>query len=151
MPADQSVAPTQGAKTIIVVSDHEGLGRAVEINLACLDGVQVLGLIVGDSGVQRTHGDGGGDWDRARQAAQSSDLLVVAKGSPWDGPLVAMARVGLLDCVGRVPLLIISDGPYRSVPEIQISHLDYPFEAGELHRTVLELLGMPAVAPEASG
>ncbi len=145
------MAPASGEKTIVVVSDHESLGRAVEINLACLRGVKVLRLIVGDSGVLHAPGEGGEDWNRAWKAAQTSDLLVIAKGSPLDEPLVAMARAGLLDCVGRVPLLIISDGPHRSVPEVQITHMGFPFEAGELQDKVFELLGMPPHAFGTSG
>ncbi|MFN2291510.1 MAG: hypothetical protein ACK2UC_10005 [Anaerolineae bacterium] len=150
MSINKPATPAPGEKRILVVSDYESLGRAIEINLAILPGVNVLRLHAGDSGVLRAQGNAGEDWGEIWKVAQDAHLLIVAKGSLWDEPLVSMARIGLLECVGRLPLLIISDGPYRPVPEIQISYMSFPFEVEDLQRTVLELLGMPSVGPGAS-
>jgi hypothetical protein len=42
--------------------------------------------------------------------------------------------------VGQVPLLIISDRPFDSVPEVRIFHLDFPFGVDGLRDKVKEIL-----------
>ena len=60
--------------------------------------------------------------------------------SPASEPVVALTRASLTDCIGQVPILIISDRPLDPAPDAQIVHLDYPFDTGELHDKVKEIL-----------
>ncbi|MGD9317002.1 MAG: hypothetical protein PVG56_09225 [Anaerolineae bacterium] len=160
---DKPVASEPGEKRILVVSDHETLALALEINLGVLQDVKVSTLILNEARFFFVPGTG----DQARfsfapgnaeeeghqrwQAARHSDLIVVALASPQCDPLVALSRLGLLDRVGYVPLLTISDGPQRSIPEIQLVHLDFPFKAQPLRKAALQLLGMPAGALKVCG
>lgn len=147
---DSPMGPGSGKKIAVIISDNEALARALEVNLARLQGVEVSALIVDDSQDLFKPEEGEEERYRTWQAARRSDLLVIAMVSLLDDPLVAMARLGLLDRVGRVPLLIISYGPSRSIPDFRIRHLAFPFKAEELLRSALEMLGMPAGGPEVS-
>jgi hypothetical protein len=134
------VIPGSGDKTIIVVSDHGKLARALEVNLGLLQGVEVLVSIVGKS--QLLFAPVAGEEERhwTWQVARRTDLIVVAMACSLEGSPAAMARWRLLDRIRHVPLLVISDCPSHSIPEINGAHLDFPFEAEDLQKTVLELL-----------
>jgi hypothetical protein len=68
------------------------------------------------------------------------DLIVVAMSSPSSEPVVALSRASLAGRIGQVPLLIISDRPFHSEPDDQITHLDFPFDIDRLHDKVREIL-----------
>ncbi|MDY6875020.1 MAG: hypothetical protein SWK90_02285 [Chloroflexota bacterium] len=116
-------------KTILVLSDNDGLSRAIELNLSKRLGVEIARLTPG-SLKQRRRQTENGDFD----------LIVLAVSLPASEPVVALARASLADRIGRVPLLIISDRPFDSDPDDRITHLYFPFDIDRLHNKVRELL-----------
>ena len=116
-------------KRVLVLSDNDGLSRAIELNLNIRLDVEVVTLA--PSSLEQRGGPAeNGD----------PDLVVVAMSSPTSEPVVALTKASLTGWVGQVPLLIISDRPFRSDPEAQITHLDFPFDIDKLHDKVQELL-----------
>jgi hypothetical protein len=116
-------------KRVLVVSDNEGLSRAIALNLDnCLE-VKTVRLEPQTPEHWIPHAE------RIR-----FDLMIVAMSSPASEPVIALARASLASQVGQVPLLIISDRPFDSAPEDHISHLDFPFDIDRLCYTVREML-----------
>ncbi len=68
------------------------------------------------------------------------DLIVIAFSAPTGEPLVSLFKAALTEAIGKIPLLIISDRRFDSTPAGQIFHLEFPFNAMELRRTVQRLL-----------
>jgi DNA-binding response OmpR family regulator len=116
-------------KRVLVLSDNKRLSRAIELNLDRRLGVEVV-ILASSSLEQRGSPAGDGDFD----------LIVVAMSSPGSEPVVALARASLVERVGKVPLLIVSDRPFDSDPGDQIIHLDFPFDIDRLQSKVRELL-----------
>ena len=116
-------------KRVLILSDNNGLSRAIELNLNRRLGVEIV-TIAPSSLEQRGSPADNGDFD----------LIVVAMSSPTSEPIVALAKASLTGRIGQVPLLIISDRPFRSDPQAQITHLDFPFDIDKLHHKVRELL-----------
>jgi hypothetical protein len=116
-------------KRVFVVSDNDGLARAILLNLkACFEADVVL--IAPNLPDAKENLVSAGD----------CDLIIVATSSPTSEPVVALAKASLTERVGQVPLLIISDRPFDPDLDAQIAHLDFPFSLGELHSAVQELL-----------
>ena len=115
-------------KRVVVLSDNDGLARAIELSLSKRLGVKVekLGSLPKKGNRHSEVGD--------------CDLIVVATSSPTSEPVVALAKASLTERVGQVPLLIISDRPFDPDLDARIVHLDFPFSLGELHSAVQELL-----------
>lgn len=116
-------------KRVLILSDNDGLSRAIELNLNRHLGVEIVTLAP-SSLEQRGSPADNGDFD----------LIVVAMSSPTSEPVVALARASLARRIGQVPLLIISDRLFRSDPEAQIIHLGFPFDIDRLQDKVRELL-----------
>jgi hypothetical protein len=116
-------------KRVIVVSDNDGLARAIHLNLKAHFEADVV-LIAPDLSDDKENLTSAGD----------CDLIIVATSSPTSEPVVALAKASLTDRVGHVPLLIISDRPFDSDLDARIVHLDFPFTLGELHSAVQDLL-----------
>ena len=118
-------------KRILVLSDNDGLARAIELSLGKRLGAEVIVLatlrVPHQGEPQETIGD--------------CDLIVVATSSPTSEPVVALARASLAQRIGRVPLLIISDRPFHSEPDDQIVHLDFPFDLDTFYERVTEIFG----------
>jgi DNA-binding response OmpR family regulator len=115
-------------KRVLVLSDNDGLSRAIELNLK-QSHLEVIRLALSSPG------------QRGSQAeVDDFDLIVVAMSSPTSEPVVALARASLAGRIGEVPLLIISDRPFHSDPHDQIIHLDFPFDIDGLHDKVKEIL-----------
>jgi len=112
-----------GSKRIVVLSDSDGLARALELNLQDYAEIEVVRP----------------ERPASCEMGQCS-LIIVAASAESSEPVVALARALLLDRVGRVPVLIISDRPFQTDPECQISHLDFPFTIASLHDRVGEML-----------
>lgn len=114
-------------KRALILSDDEGLAKAVALNLnGYLEVVRHPSLSAGKC--------------ESQIEAGVFDLIILAMSSPTSEPVVALARASLAERIGRVPLLIISDRPFRSEPDDKITHLDFPFKIDELHRTVKNLV-----------
>jgi hypothetical protein len=116
-------------KKVMVVSDNDGLARAIHLNLKAHFEADVV-LIAPDLSDDKENLTSAGD----------CDLIIVATSSPTSEPVVALAKASLTDRVGHVPLLIISDRPFDSDLDARIVHLDFPFTLGELHSAVQDLL-----------
>jgi len=114
---------------VIVVSDNDGLARAIHLNLKAYFEADVV-LITPDLSDAKENLTSVGD----------CDLIIVATSSPTSEPVVALAKASLTDRVGQVPLLIISDRPFDPDLDARIVHLGFPFTLGELHSAVQELL-----------
>jgi DNA-binding response OmpR family regulator len=115
-------------KTVLVLSDNEGLSRAIELNLERSD-LEVI----------RFASSSPGQWGSQAEVGDF-DLIVVAMSSPTSEPVVTLARASLAGLIGQVPLLIISDRPFHSEPDDQITHLDFPYDLDRLHDKVEEIL-----------
>ncbi len=115
-------------KRVLVLSDNEGLSRAIELNLERSD-LEIVKVALNAQGQWRNQAEVG-----------DLDLIVLAMSSPASEPVVALARASLAERIGQVPLLIISDRPFRSEPDAQITHLDFPFDFDRLHEKVKEIL-----------
>ena len=114
-------------KRVLVLSDNDGLSRAIELNLN--SHLEVVRLTL-SSPEQRESQAELGDFD----------MIVVAMSLPTSEPVVALARASLVGRIGQVPLLIISDRPFHSDLDDQIIHLDFPFDIDGLHEKVKEIL-----------
>jgi len=81
-----------------------------------------------------------GQWESVAKTG-NCDLIVVAMRSSFASePVVALARASLAQRIGQVPLLIISDRPFDSAPDVRIFHLGFPFGADELCAKVRDIL-----------
>ena len=116
-------------KTVFVVSDSDGLARAIDLNLR--DSFEINTVLT----MPHTSPSG-----RNPVAAGDCDLIIVATSSPTSEPVVALAKASLVGRIGQVPLLIISDRPFDSDVDEQIAHLDFPFRVSELLKAVQGLL-----------
>jgi len=155
-------------KRVLVLSDNDGLSRAIKLNLERSD-LEVVKLALNSPGQQRSEPveeqrpeprpepnrravkgrrpelvEGRCPEPvegRGNQAEMGDfDLIVVAMSSSTSEPIVALARASLAGRIGQVPLLIISDRPFHSEPDDQIAHLDFPFDIDGLHNKVKDIL-----------
>jgi hypothetical protein len=130
-------------KQVMVLSDHQGLARLIELALH-----KELNIIRIDPS------------QRPRRSAQSLipetapsrcrsaviALIVIALSAHDSEPLVALAQAGLEECIGKVPILIISDRPFQPALDVQIAHLTFPFLFDELSEKVRTMLQGKLVA-----
>ena len=114
-------------KRVLVLSDNDGLSRAIESNLN--SHLEVVRLTLSSPGQRESQAELG-----------DFDMIVVAMSLPTSEPVVALARASLAGRIGQVPLLIISDRPFHPDLDDQIIHLDFPFDIGGLHDKVKEIL-----------
>ena len=63
-------------------------------------------------------------------------LVVLALSHSDSEPVVILDQVGLTGIVGNVPLLIISDRPFRAGLERRIFHMPFPFGAHTFRQIV---------------
>jgi hypothetical protein len=139
-------------KRVLVLSDNDGLSRAIKLNLERSD-LEVVKLALNSPGQQRPELRPEPNRravegrcpepvkGRGNQAEMGDfDLIVVAMSSSTSEPIVALARASLAGRIGQVPLLIISDRPFHSEPDDQIAHLDFPFDIDGLYDKVKDIL-----------
>jgi hypothetical protein len=131
-------------KRVLVLSDNDGLSRAIKLNLERSD-LEVVKLALNPPGQRcpelRPESNRRAFKGRRNQAETGDfDLIVVAMSSSTSEPIVALARASLAGRIGQVPLLIISDRPFHSDPDEQIIHLDFPFDIDGLHDKVKDIL-----------
>jgi DNA-binding response OmpR family regulator len=124
-----------GEKRVIVVADDERLGRAIELNLASSH-AEVTRLLLGTG--------------RQRGGPETADLIVLALSSHRSNPVVALAQTALPHLVGQVPILIISEHPFRSDLPYRVHHLSFPFDPDQFCERVQALLANQSVPGEAA-
>jgi len=132
-------------KRVLVLSDNDGLSRAIELNLERSD-LEVVKFALSSPRRQRcsepasSRAYQGIEGQGSQNEVGDFDLIVVAMSSPTSEPVVALSRASLTGQIGQVPLLIISDRPFQSDLDDQIIHLDFPFDIDRLHDKVEEIL-----------
>ena len=138
-------------KRVLVLSDNDGLSRAIKLNLERSD-LEVVKFALNSPGQQsqpcpepnRRAVKGRCPEPVEGRESQAEmddfDLIVVAMSSSTSEPIVALARASLAGRIGQIPLLIISDRPFHSDPDDQIIHLDFPFDIDGLHAKVKGIL-----------
>ena len=114
-----------GEKRILILCDNHKLAKALELNLQDHWPVSQWAL---QASPQSTY------------PADSFSLIILALSSPASEPVVALTRAALVQLVGLIPLLVISDRPFRASPEARITHLDFPFGSEALYNKVQEIL-----------
>jgi DNA-binding NarL/FixJ family response regulator len=118
-------------KKILILSDNDGLSRAIALNLNKRLNVEIVRFALEPQE----------QW-KSRTGNDHFDLIVLGMSSPASEPIAALARALLAQQVGRVPLLIISDRALASNLEGPIIHLDFPFDIDKLRGKVQEILQM---------
>jgi hypothetical protein len=116
-------------KRALIISDNRGLSRAITINLSEL-ALEVATLNIDPAKV----------W-YGEAPSKEFDLIVLALSSPSSEPVVMLAKASVIEYIGKIPLLIISDRPFRTDPGSQITHLDFPFGIDKLRQQVSAALG----------
>jgi DNA-binding response OmpR family regulator len=116
-------------KRVLLVSDNDRLARAIELTLNESLKVQVASFWSGSPGQGENLVE-----------ANGHDLIVLALSSPTSEPIVFLRRASLIERVGQVPLLIISDRRFYADLDNQVFHLDFPFDAGDLLHKVEVIL-----------
>ena len=116
-------------RKVLIVSDHERFSRALELIMSNRPDVEIIKLEPNTSSCQERSNLNG-----------DLDLIILALGSPNSEPLVVLTRNWLMEQVGQVPLLILSDRPFDCDLENRIFSLDLPFAAGRFRDKVTEIL-----------
>lgn len=73
-------------------------------------------------------------------------LVILALSQSTQEPVVVLAQTNLTHLVGTIPLLIISDRPFRADLKRRIYHLPFPFHANTLHAMVERLMAAAEAA-----
>jgi DNA-binding response OmpR family regulator len=116
-------------RRILVLSDNDKLSKAISWNLEQVSGQEVVRQVSAPN--QET----------ADQLARDGfDLVVVAVSAVDSEPIVTLAKASAAQYADRIPVLIVSDRPFRPDPDARIAHLDFPFEPAELRDAVVKLL-----------
>ncbi len=115
---------SQDQTTVLVWSDNDFLCDIIMTNL------HGLHLTVQRAGSEET-------------VQNLAALLIVALSSSSNEPaLASLSQATLARQAGHIPLLIISDRPFKADPTNRIYHLDFPFSADQLHCAVQSLLSV---------
>ncbi len=132
------ISPADG---ILLIGDNTFLLRLVATNLAPLTAAAVL--LDPDTSAIPFKAD-------TVHESLPYRLILLALSRSNNEPVVVLARAGLTQLVGRIPLLIISDRTFQADPERHIFHLQFPFSAGAFRQQVAGLLSPPLepVLPE---
>jgi len=116
-------------KKVHVLCDHDALFAAIELKLSSLPQVHVVRLVP-DAFPPLSN----------RCPSLESALIIVAPVPPIHDAMSVLSRAALLDCVGRVPVLIISEQPSRPESADRITYLNFPFDMDDLNSTVAKIL-----------
>jgi hypothetical protein len=124
------------SKQIHVLCDYDALYAAIELKLSSLPQVQVIRLESNPV-------------ERSNNGCLARDLIIVAPVPPIVDPMSILSRASLLDCVGQVPVLIVSEQPSRPESDDRITYLNFPFDMDDLSCTVVDILEKrPYSSPE---
>ena len=115
------------SKQVHVLCDYDALYAAIELKLSSLPQVQVVRL-------------GSNPADRRDNGRVAGDLIIVAPVPPIVDPMSILSKASLLDCVGQVPVLIVSEQPSRPETDDRITYLNFPFDMDDLSCTVVDIL-----------
>jgi hypothetical protein len=116
------------SKQVHVLCDYDALYTAIELKLSSLPQVQVVRLGSNPAADRRDNGRVAGD------------LIIVAPVPPIVDPMSILSKASLFDCVGQVPVLIISEQPSRPESDDRITYLNFPFDIDDLSCTVVDIL-----------
>ncbi len=129
------------SKQIPVLCDYDALYAAIELKLSTLPHVRVVRLE--SNAAHRPEN---------RRLPGELDLIIVAPVPPISDPMSVLAKAALLDHVGQVPMLIISEQPSRPESDDKITYLNFPFDMDDLTDTVADILERRRCsAPERAG
>lgn len=117
------------SKQVHVLCDHDALYAAIELKLTGLTNVHVIRL---NSNPTALAGN--------KHTAAESDLIIVASVPPISDPISILSRAALLNHVGRMPVLIISEQPSKPESGEKITYLNFPFDLDDLTDTVADIL-----------
>ena len=118
-----------------VVSDDDAVVKLIE--LALKNRLQVVPV----ASETRSHS---GD----RPPAGDPDIIILFLSSHLSEPLVALARANLQRELGRVPVLVISDRPFRTDASTQIYYQNFPCDSRQIAGAVGGILA--SVSPSGS-
>ena len=76
----------------------------------------------------------------ARNLACEFGLIIVASIPPINDPMSMLSRASLLNQVGQVPVLVISEQPSRPESDARITYLNFPFDMDDLTQTAMEII-----------
>ena len=114
-------------KKVFVLSDHQAFFDIIKLNLATPT-VRVLNH-------KENHGA-----DNPELA--DLDLILVISSTTSHEPVISLFNASLIQHVGLIPLLIVSDRKFEPSVNGNIHHLDFPFDARHLRNKVCQLLGI---------
>ena len=137
-PYTEAMKPQMNTKQVIVLSDHQGLARLIALTLH-KDALasEALRIVSIDPSTPQESALMATDLSCKPKTAA---LIVIALSAHDSEPLVALVQAGLEGCIGKVPILIISDRPFQPALDVQIVHLTFPFLFDELRDTVRAML-----------
>lgn len=130
-----TTAPDVMSKQVHVVCDHDALYGAIELKLSCLPQLRVTRRET-NAVEPLSHNE-----PQPQYPPEEIDLIIVAPVPPINDPVSILAKAALLDCVGRVPVLIVSEQPSRPPSDDKITYLNFPFDIDDLTVTVAGILG----------
>jgi hypothetical protein len=114
---------------IPVLCDYDALYAAIELKLSALQQVHVIRVESGsDARPENGHSTDG------------FDLIIVAPIPPINDPISMLSRSSFSNCVGQVPVLVISEQPSRPQSDDMITYLNFPFDMDDLTDTVAGIL-----------
>jgi hypothetical protein len=117
------------SKTVLVLCDFDALYAAIELQLSRLLETRLIRLEP-----RKTNGL------PEQRPAEEFDLMIVATVAPTVDPVSTLARVSLLDRLGKTPVLIISEQPSRPESDDKFTFLNFPFDIDQLPATVKHIL-----------
>ena len=121
-------------KRVLILSDNDGLAKAVELNLRATklpEGVQLETICC----VPKTS-----EAAKRQVAEEDLNLIVVALSSASSEPALALAKNSLLHRVGYTPMLIISQKTSYFGRRNMATHMDYPFDIDQLQNALKDTL-----------
>ena len=107
-------------RRVVVLSDNDTLTSAIELDLCHELNINPI--------------------DPASTVGDDLDLIIVAISSPTSELVNMLFRASLLNHVGWIPLLVVSERPFNADEQNKIVHLNFPFDLDELARTARDIL-----------